>query len=158
MRPSAVRDVLRVSGDPGVISLAGGLPAPELFPVEEFRAAFDRVLRERGTAGLQYGLSEGWAPLRELVAERLTRRGMDCTADRVLITNGSQQALDLIGKVFLDPGDRVAIERPSYLGAIQAFNQYQVRYLAIGQDEEALRWTSSRRTWRSGAARSARPA
>jgi 2-aminoadipate transaminase len=138
MRPSAVRDILRVSSDPRVISLAGGLPAGELFPVEEYRAAFDAVMAEQGAASLQYGVSEGYAPLREALADRLARLGVDGPPARLLITNGAQQALDLLGKVFLDPGDVIAIEQPTYLGAIQAFDQYEVRYLVVPTDDDGM--------------------
>jgi 2-aminoadipate transaminase len=138
MRPSAVRDILRLSADPDVISLAGGLPAAELFPVAEYRAAFDAVMDESGPEALQYGVSEGYGPLREALAERLARHGVDCDPDRLLITNGSQQALDLLGKVLLDPGDTVVVERPTYLGGIQAFDQYQVSYLVVPTDDEGM--------------------
>jgi 2-aminoadipate transaminase len=138
MRPSAVRDILRVSADPDVISLAGGLPAAELFPVVEYRAAFDAVMDELGPAALQYGVSEGYGPLREALAARLSHHGVECPPDRMLITNGSQQALDLLGKVLLDPGDPVVIERPSYLGGIQAFDQYEVDYLVIPTDDDGM--------------------
>lgn len=139
MRPSAVRDILKVSSEPGVISFAGGLPAAELFPVEEFRAAFAEALGDGGRTVLQYGVTEGYGPLREFLAARLASRGIAAaTADRLLITSGAQQALDLIGKVFLDPGDTVAIEAPSYLGAIQAFDQYEADYLVVGSDDDGM--------------------
>ena len=138
MRPSAIRDILRVSSDPGVISLAGGLPAAELFPVAEYRAAFDAVMDELGPSALQYGVTEGYGPLREALGARLARHGVVCPPERLLITNGSQQALDLLGKVLLDPGDTVAIERPSYLGGIQAFDQYEVDYLVIPTDDDGM--------------------
>jgi len=122
MRVSDIREILKVTARPDIISLAGGLPAPELFPVDEYRRAFEFVLESDGGQALQYGPSEGYRPLRTLVAERLGQFGMACTADDILITNGSQQALDLIGKVLLDPGDAVMVEKPTYLGALQAFN------------------------------------
>jgi 2-aminoadipate transaminase len=138
MRASDIREILKVTAQPEVISLAGGLPAPELFPIDEYRRAFEWVLEADGASALQYGPSEGYRPLREFLAQRLTRFGMSCTADDVLITNGSQQALDLIGKLFLDPGDQVMLERPTYLGALQAFNQYQPRYAVVGMDEDGM--------------------
>jgi 2-aminoadipate transaminase len=138
MHASDIREILKVTAMPDVISLAGGLPAPEVFPVEEFRRAFDKVLAESGPVALQYSASEGYRPLREFLAERLGRFGTRCTADNILITNGSQQALDLIGKVFLNPGDKVLIEKPSYLGAIQAFDSYQAEYAIVPMDEDGM--------------------
>src|SRR5499427_5918815 len=139
MRASDIREILKVTAQPDVISLAGGLPAPELFPVDEYRRAFEWVLETDGAQALQYGPSEGYGPLRTLLADRLSGFGMRCTADDVLITNGSQQALDLIGKVFLNPGDSVLVEKPTYLGALQAFNQYQPTYVAVGMDDDGMR-------------------
>src|SRR5436305_10315783 len=139
MRVSDIREILKVTAQPDIISLAGGLPAPELFPIDEYRRAFEWVFETDGARALQYGPSEGYAPLRGLVAERMGRAGVGCTADDVLITNGSQQALDLIGKIFLDPGDAVLCERPTYLGALQAFNQYQASYVVVPMDEDGMR-------------------
>ena len=138
MHASDIREILKVTAMPDVISLAGGLPAPEVFPVEEFGRAFEKVLAEQGRVALQYSASEGYRPLRELLAERLGRFGTRCTADNILITNGSQQALDLIGKVFLNPGDKVLVEKPSYLGAIQAFDSYQAEYAIVPMDEDGM--------------------
>jgi 2-aminoadipate transaminase len=138
MQASDIREILKVTAMPDVISLAGGLPAPEVFPVEEFRRAFDRVLAEQGPVALQYSASEGYYPLRELLAERLRRFGARCKAEDILITNGSQQALDLVAKIFLNPGDKILIEKPSYLGAIQAFDQYQADYVIVPQDEDGM--------------------
>ena len=107
MRASDIREILKVTAQPDVISLAGGLPAPELFPIDEYRRAFEWVLETDGAQALQYGPSEGYRPLRMLLAERLARAGILCECDDLLITNGSQQALDLIGKILLDPGDTV---------------------------------------------------
>src|SRR3979490_3265385 len=105
MRASDIREILKVTAQPDVISLAGGLPAPELFPIDEYRRAFEWILESEGAVALQYGPSEGYRPLRTLIAGRLSRFGMRSTPDDILVTNGSQQALDLIGKVFLNPGD-----------------------------------------------------
>jgi len=138
MRASDIREILKVTAQPDIISLAGGLPAPELFPVDEYRRAFEWLLETDGPAALQYGPSEGYGPLREFVAERMTRFKMPCSADDVLITNGSQQALDLLGKVFLDPGDAVLVEKPTYLGALQAFNQYQPTFVAVPMDDDGM--------------------
>src|SRR5215216_1028258 len=113
MRASDIREILKVTAQPDIISLAGGLPAPELFPLDEYRRAFEWLLETDGALALQYGPSEGYRPLRELLAQRLSRFNSGCQADDLLITNGSQQALDLIGKVLLDPGDAVLVERPT---------------------------------------------
>ncbi len=136
LRPSCVREILSAAGD-GLISFAGGLPSPRLFPVDAIAEASARVLRDQGRSALQYSASEGCPPLREYVAETTLRsRGVRATADDILLTNGSQQALDLVGKVFLDPGDPVLMESPAYLAAIQAFELYQPRFVgvALGQD------------------------
>jgi 2-aminoadipate transaminase len=139
MRVSDIREILKVTAQPDIISLAGGLPAPELFPIDEYRRAFEWVFETDGAQALQYGPSEGYAPLRGFVADRLGRVGVRCSADDVLITNGSQQALDLIGKIFLNPGDAVLCEKPTYLGALQAFNQYQPTYVVVPMDEDGMR-------------------
>src|SRR5438105_12262228 len=104
MRASDIREILKVTAQPDIISLAGGLPAPELFPVDEYRRAFEWVLEADGAQALQYGPSEGYRPLRTLLAERMSRFGMRCTHEDLLVTNGSQQALDLLGKILLNPG------------------------------------------------------
>lgn len=139
MRASDIREILKVTVRPEVISLAGGLPAPELFPVAVVRRAYERVLTENGEAALQYGASEGYQPLRELVAGRLTGFGVPANADNLLITTGSQQGLSLMAKLFLDPGDTVVCENPTYLGAVQAFDSYEARYRIASMDEEGMR-------------------
>src|SRR5262249_44806327 len=138
MRASDIREILKVTAQPDVISLAGGLPAPELFPVDEYRRAFEWVLETNGASALQYSTTEGYRPLRELLASRMNSKGIQCSAADILITNGSQQGLDLIGKVFLDPGDKIVVENPSYLGALQAFNQYQPSYEVVPMDEDGM--------------------
>jgi 2-aminoadipate transaminase len=137
-RPSTIREILKVTEQADIISFAGGLPAPELFPVAEIAAAAERVLREGGAGALQYGPSEGFAPLRECLAAESRRRGIRCTADEILIMTGSQQPLDLMGKIFLDAGDCVLTENPTYLAAIQAFQSYEVRFAAVPTDHEGL--------------------
>src|SRR5260370_19581817 len=139
MRASDIREILKVTAQPDIISLAGGLPAPERFPVDEYRRAFEWVLESDAAQALQYGPSEGYRPLRALIAERMSAFGMACEADDILVTNGSQQALDLIGKIFLNPGDTVLVEKPTYLGALQAFNQYQATYEIVPMDEDGMR-------------------
>src|SRR4051794_31932257 len=105
MRASDIREILKITAQPEIISLAGGLPAPELFPIDEYRRAFEYLLETQGAQALQYGPSEGYRPLRELIAQRMGQFGMPCSPDQILVTNGSQQALDLVGKVLLNPGD-----------------------------------------------------
>jgi 2-aminoadipate transaminase len=136
MKNSAVRELLKLTEQPDIISFAGGLPAPEIFPVERFTEAFNKVMADFGPRALQYGTTEGYTPLREMVAEHSTRYGIDIGKDHVLITSGSQQALDLIGKVFINPGDHILVERPTYLGALQAWNAYQAEYIAADIDQD----------------------
>jgi 2-aminoadipate transaminase len=139
MRSSIIRELLKLTAEPDVISFAGGLPGADLFPLDEFRAACDRVLRETGPHALQYSTTEGERPLREMIARHTTRYGITVSTDNVLITSGSQQALDLIGRVFLNPGDHVLVERPTYLGALQAWSAYQAEYLTAGTDADGMR-------------------
>jgi 2-aminoadipate transaminase len=134
MNPSAIREILKLTERPGIISLAGGLPSAATFPVEAVREATERVLRETPREALQYAASEGFAPLREWVAGELGRQGLAVDAAQVLITSGSQQGLDLVGKVLIDAGSRVAVESPTYLGALQAFVPYQPEFVAIESD------------------------
>lgn len=124
MNSSAIREILKITERPGVLSLAGGLPAPESFPVEPLREACDQVLSTQGPAALQYAASEGLPPLREWIARHLSKDGWLVDAAQVLITTGSQQGLDLLGKVMLDAGSPVLVEQPTYLGALQAFSPY----------------------------------
>lgn len=138
MRPSTIREILKVTAQPEVISFAGGLPAPELFPVAEVRAAADEVLAQHGSRALQYGPSEGYPALREWIAAEVGRRGIPAVADDVLVTNGSQQVLDLVGKLFLNPGDVVLTENPTYLAAIQAFQTFEARFVPVPTDGDGL--------------------
>jgi 2-aminoadipate transaminase len=138
MRPSSIREILKVTAQPEVISFAGGLPAPELFPVEAVKAAADGALSKHGSRALQYGPSEGFMPLREWIATEMDERGITATASDVLITNGSQQVLDLVAKLFLDPGDVVLTENPTYLAAIQAFQTFEVKFVPVPTDAEGL--------------------
>ena len=136
MNPSIIREILKVTERPGIISLAGGLPSPDSFPVEAMRAACDRVLREAPREALQYAASEGYAPLREWVAAQLAAQGLKADASQVLITTGSQQGLDLAAKVLIDPGSGVAVERPTYLGALQAFAPYEPEIVSVECDDD----------------------
>lgn len=135
---SAIREILKVTERPEIISFAGGLPAPSGFPVEVVRAAFDKVLATNGRAALQYGPTEGYGPLRQWVADDLNREGAKVTADQILIVSGSQQALDLLGKVLIDKGSNILVEDPSYLGALQSFSLYQPNYVPVPTDEGGL--------------------
>ena len=131
--------MLKVTQQPDVISFGGGLPAPELFPTAAIAEAVRMVMELRGPAALQYSVTEGIPEMRQWVAQRLSRRvGHTLDAETVTIVNGSQQGLDLIGKIFLDPGDHVVLENPTYLGTIQAFDAYQARYLTVDTDEDGL--------------------
>jgi 2-aminoadipate transaminase len=139
MTSSALRELLKLTADPAIISFAAGLPAPEVFPLAEIEAAAERVIETQGRAALQYGPTEGYLPLRELLVRHMARYGIQVTPANVLITSGSQQALDLIGKLFINSGDRILTEQPTYLGAIQAFTSYQARYLTVPIDDDGLR-------------------
>ena len=138
LRPSTIRELLKVTLQPEIISFAGGLPAPELFPVAEISEACRRVLAEEGPQALQYGPSEGYPPLREYLAGEMRRRGIDCPFEQILITSGSQQAIDLCAKILLDPGDVVLTESPTYLAAIQVFQSYEARFVQVPTDDDGL--------------------
>jgi len=138
MGSSAVRELLKFTELPDVISFAGGMPAPEVFPIEEFRAACERVLMDFGPQSLQYGTTEGFLPLREMIARHSARYGIDVTPDNIMITSGSQQALDLLGKILINPGDHILVESPTYLGALQAWNVYGAEYVVVEADEHGM--------------------
>jgi len=136
LNPSVIREILKVTERPGIISLAGGLPSPDSFPVEAMREATTRVLRDTPREALQYAASEGYGPLRDWVAAHLNAQGLSVDADQVLITTGSQQGLDLVGKVLIDAGSRVAVEEPTYLGALQAFAPYEPEVVTVPCDAD----------------------
>jgi 2-aminoadipate transaminase len=136
MNPSIIREILKVTEQPGIISLAGGLPSPDSFPIDAMREATARVLRDTPREALQYASSEGLPALREWVAAMLRGHGQQVDAGQVLITTGSQQGLDLVGKVLVDPGSRVAVESPTYLGALQAFVPYEPVFTAVDCDDD----------------------
>lgn len=139
MKASDIRELLKLTARPEVISFAGGMPAPELFPVEEINAAFNAVMAENGKTALQYGQTEGWAPLRQQIADRMEKiNSIKTDPSDVILTAGSQQGLDFCGKLFLNPGDVVIMESPSYLGAINAFNAYQPTYVEIPTDDNGM--------------------
>jgi len=139
LKASEIREMLKVTEQEDVISFAGGLPAPELFPIDEINETSQIVLKEVGTKALQYSTTEGYAPLREWIAKRMNE-GLGTTFDKdnILITHGSQQGLDLTGKVFLDEGDIVLFESPAYLAAISAFKAYGCNFVEIPSDEDGM--------------------
>lgn len=138
MSSSAIREILKMTQMPGIISFAGGLPAPEVFPVSEIQEACDTVLSEVGAQALQYYPTEGFTPLREMIVRHSARYGLNIGVENVLITTGSQQALDLLGKVFINRGDRILVESPTYLGALQAWNAYGPEYVAVPFDDDGM--------------------
>jgi 2-aminoadipate transaminase len=150
MGSSAIRELLKLTEKPEIISFAGGLPAPEVFPVEEFSSACQRVLRDFGAQALQYSTTEGFLPLREMIARHTARYGIKVTPDNILITSGSQQALDLLGKIFINRGDRILVESPTYLGAIQAWNAYGAEFIAVPMDEHGMLTDALEEAFRSG--------
>jgi len=135
---SVIRELLKLTEQPDVISFAGGLPAPELFPIEAFRAACDRVLTQYGRRALQYSTTEGFGPLREYIVHKMAQYGIKAAPENVLITSGSQQALDLLGKLLINPGDKILTERPTYLGALQAWRAYQAEFVSVPIDDDGL--------------------
>jgi 2-aminoadipate transaminase len=138
MNPSVIREILKVTEKPGIISFAGGLPSPQTFPIEAMREASERVLRDDGKAALQYAASEGYAPLREWVAQDLLKQGMKVSPDQVLITTGSQQGLDLVAKILIDAGSRILVETPTYLGALQAFTPMEPVAVGVNSDDHGV--------------------
>ena len=138
LKSSMIREILKITQRPEVISFAGGLPSTDTFPVERMRAAFDSVLANSGKSALQYGPTDGYLPLREYIAASLSKDGTTIEADQILMTSGSQQGLDLLGKVLLDEGSKALVESPSYLGALQAFSVYRPEFVAVEMDENGL--------------------
>ena len=135
MNPSVIREILKVTEKPGIISFAGGLPSPKTFPIDAFAQACATVLKTDGRAALQYAASEGYRPLCEWVANQLP---WDVSADQVLITTGSQQGLDLVAKVLIDEGSKVLVETPTYLGALQAFTPMEPHIVSVNSDDEGI--------------------
>ncbi len=138
MGSSVIRELLKLTEQPDIISFAGGLPAPEVFPVKEFQEACNTVLAEHGAQALQYSTTEGYRPLREMIARHTSRYAVEVTADNILITSGSQQALDFIGRLFINRGDYIVVESPTYLGALQAWNAYGAQYISVRMDEHGM--------------------
>jgi len=131
-------ELLKLTEQPDIISFGGGFPAPEVFPLEKFREACNIVLRDHGAQALQYGISEGYRPLREMIARHTARFGLEISPDHVLIVSGSQQGLDLIGRVFVNRGDHILVESPTYLGALLAWNAYGANYITVPLDENGM--------------------
>ena len=138
MTCSAIRELLKLTQLPDVISMAGGMPAPELFPLREIEEACRHICREHGAKAMQYSATEGYGPLKEYLAVSMHKYGVPAVPDNVLLTHGSQQALDLVGRIFIDPGDFVITSRPTYLGAIQAWNAYQAHYHTVNLDDDGM--------------------
>lgn len=147
---SAIRELLKVTQNPEIISFGGGLPAPELFPVEEFKAASNRVLTENPGAALQYSTSEGYEPLREMIARQTDKFGLRLGLENILITTGSQQSLDLVSKLMLNNADRVLVEDPTYLGALQIFGIFGARFVTVPVDDDGLQTDRLPEAFRAG--------
>lgn len=139
MSVSAVREILKMTERPEIISFAGGMPAPELFPIAEMARAYAEVFEQEGPAAAQYSTTEGWLPLRQWIADRMNLRGVETDPSRVIITTGSQQGIDLACKVFIEPGDSVVVENPCYLAALQAFSGAEVSVIPIESDDQGMR-------------------
>jgi 2-aminoadipate transaminase len=149
-KSSIIRELLKVTQRPEVISFAGGLPAPEVFPVEKFKEACEKVLTDNPQFALQYGPTEGYRPLREFIVQQMARYGILAGVDNVLITAGSQQALDLIAKLLINRGDRLLVESPTYLGALQAFDLMGAEYVTVPIDDRGLNTDYLEAALRSG--------
>jgi len=150
MKSSTIRELLKLTEQPDVISFAGGLPATDVFPVQEILEACGRVLQDGGAYSLQYGSTEGYKPLREMIARHTARYGIQISPENIVITSGSQQALDLIGKIFINRGDRIVVESPTYLGALQAWNAYGAEYIPVPSDENGMITTELEKALRTG--------
>ena len=138
LQSSAIREILKITQRPEIISFAGGLPSPLTFPVERMQAAYEAVLTREGKTALQYGPTDGYAPLREWIAGYLSTEDCKIQPEQILLVSGSQQALDLLGKVLIDEGSRVLVETPSYLGALQAFSVYRPEFASVETDDHGL--------------------
>ena len=138
LQSSIIREILKDSSKPGIINFAGGLPAPELFPIDEIRAACMRVLDKYGPESLQYSLTTGVPLLKKFIAERMSVKGLEYSPETIQITGGSQQGLDIVGRVFIQPGSVVLTEEPTYLGALQAFSFYHAKFVSVKTDENGM--------------------
>jgi 2-aminoadipate transaminase len=138
LQSSIIREILKDSSKPGVINFGGGLPAPELFPVDKIKQACIDVMDKHATAALQYGLTTGVQSLRELIASRMRKQGAEVSTECIQITGGAQQGLDIVGRVFLENDAVVLTETPTYLGALQAFSFYRPKFVSVETDEEGI--------------------
>lgn len=138
IKASEIRELLKLTQQPQIISFAGGLPAPESFPVEELTKIGQKVLQDTGVQALQYGSTEGYPPLREAIAKRMAKTKINVKADDILVTSGSQQGLDFAAKIFINPGDVIICESPTYLGAINAFKAYEPEFIEIDTDKDGM--------------------
>ena len=138
MKASAIRELLKLTERKEIISFAGGLPSPDSFPLEEIREISQKVLRERGAAALQYGTTEGVSVLREELVKLMAKDGIEVTPENILVTTSSQQGLDLVGRIFIDPTDPILVELPSYLGGLQAFSVYGANFIGVRCDEQGM--------------------
>ena len=138
MSVSAIREILKVVSQPGMISLAGGIPAPESFPMDKMRELTERVIDKYDSNAFQYDLTEGFIPLREALVGYLGQKNIHAAVDDILVASGSQGVLDALGKTLISPGDKIAVEAPTYLGALQAFNPYEPQYVRMDMDEDGL--------------------
>lgn len=138
IKASEIRELLKLTQQPQIISFAGGLPAPESFPIEELTKIGRMVLEDTGVQALQYGSTEGYPPLREAISKRMAKTKVDVKADDILVTSGSQQGLDFAAKIFINPGDIIVCESPTYLGAINAFKAYEPEFIEIDTDKDGM--------------------
>ena len=138
MGSSVIRELLKLTEDPAIISFGGGLPAPDVFPMQEIQAACNHVLEHDGAQALQYGTTEGYLPLREMICRHTVRYSVEVKPENVLITSGSQQALDFLGRLFINRGDYIVVENPTYMGALQAWNAYGAQYITVPMDENGM--------------------
>lgn len=157
MKRSEIRELLKITRRPDIISFGGGLPDPETFPVKDLEDISCQLLRDKGAIALQYGPTEGEVPLRQEIAKWMSREKATIKPENILITVGSQQGLDLISKVFLDPNDIVVVELPTYVGGLQAFNAYRARMIGVPQDDEGMRMDLLERTLAKLAKRNKKP-
>ncbi|MDP4144058.1 MAG: PLP-dependent aminotransferase family protein [Bacillota bacterium] len=138
VKASETREILKVTERPEIISFAGGLPAPELFPVETLKEACEIVLKEMGQSALQYATTEGFNPLRNIIIDRMKALDIEASLENILVTAGSQQGLDLVGKLFIDEGDTIICESPTYLAAINAFKVYDAKFAEVAMDDDGM--------------------
>ncbi|NIS79241.1 MAG: aminotransferase class I/II-fold pyridoxal phosphate-dependent enzyme [Anaerolineales bacterium] len=138
IQPSFIREILKLTARPEIISFAGGLPAPDFFPVREFEEACRHILQTAGKVALQYSPTEGYTPLKKYLAETMSKYEINVELENILIVSGSQQGLDLLGKLFINPDGCILCSRPTYLGALQAWNAYQAHYCSVPLDEEGM--------------------